>query len=112
MRAFVFSCVALFGVAAAAQTPPALNEKLLREAMISTLKDAESARFKSIRYAPSDAAGMWEMCGEVNAKNSYGGYAGFTRFYGVVAKNAKEPPYYIVMALGETADIMCKKVGL
>jgi hypothetical protein len=111
MRVFVLCCLAFFSVAVAAQSAPPLNEKLLKEAMSSSLKDAESARFKSIRYVPSNTAGMWKMCGEVNAKNSYGGYAGFSRFYGLVSQKAKEPPYYIVIAMGETADSMCKKMG-
>lgn len=94
---------------AASQTAPTLNEKLLREAMVNHLKDAESARFKSIVYKPSGPEGMWEMCGEVNAKNAFGGYVGFTKFIGAVVKHGKKPPTYIVVAVGETADTMCQK---
>ena len=45
--------------------------------IVSTLKDPESARFRNVQV-------KWEaVCGEVNAKNSYGGYVGFRRFYAI-----------------------------
>ncbi len=42
------------------------------------LKDPESARFKNLRFV--DYKGGKLICGEVNAKNSYGGYVGFAPF--------------------------------
>lgn len=39
------------------------------------LRDPESARFRNL------SLGLTGMCGEVNGKNAYGGYAGFRRFY-------------------------------
>ncbi|MBK3463049.1 hypothetical protein [Pseudomonas haemolytica] len=42
----------------------------------SALKDPASAQFKDVRIA--DVTGA--VCGQVNAKNSYGGYSGFARF--------------------------------
>lgn len=35
-----------------------------------TLKDGDSAKFRN----------QWELCGEVNAKNSFGAYTGFQRY--------------------------------
>ena len=46
------------------------NNKL-EEAVKKVLKDPNSAQFQNIKG----------ICGEVNAKNSYGGYTGFKRFY-------------------------------
>ena len=46
----------------------------------SRLKDPDSANFKDVRFysgGPSPA-----VCGQVNAKNSFGGYMGFRRFIG------------------------------
>jgi len=41
------------------------------------LKDPDSAKFRGLKM-------KWgTVCGEVNAKNSYGGYAGFRRFYAI-----------------------------
>ncbi|MDT1887731.1 hypothetical protein ACN6Q4_20435, partial [Acinetobacter baumannii] len=34
------------------------------------LKDGETAKFRN----------QWELCGEVNAKNSFGAYTGFQRY--------------------------------
>lgn len=45
-------------------------------AVRSALKDPASAQFKDIRIA--DVTGS--VCGQVNAKNSYGGYTGFKLF--------------------------------
>lgn len=47
-----------------------------RQKVKQTLKDPESAQFKSEVIAKSPAL----FCGEVNAKNSMGGYVGFTRY--------------------------------
>ncbi|WPP68960.1 hypothetical protein SOI81_11280 [Acinetobacter pittii] len=45
-------------------------EKESKEAVLSILKDPESAQFQNVKG----------VCGEVNSKNSYGGYTGFNRF--------------------------------
>lgn len=45
-----------------------------REKFIYALKDPESAKFRN-EFLMRDA-----LCGEVNAKNSMGGYTGFKRF--------------------------------
>lgn len=43
------------------------------------LKDADSAKFRNI-YVKDKSL----VCGEVNAKNSYGGYSGFVFFNSVI----------------------------
>lgn len=40
------------------------------------LTDPDSAEFRNLRKLPGEA-----VCGEVNAKNAYGGYVGFKHFY-------------------------------
>lgn len=47
------------------------QEKATEELVKSALKDPESAKFKNVVG----------VCGEVNSKNSYGGYTGFKSFY-------------------------------
>ena len=46
------------------------------------LKDPESARYRNLLFTKSKMAPfeVVVVCGEVNAKNSFGGYAGFGRF--------------------------------
>lgn len=56
-------------------------------AVKSSLKDPDSATFRHFG-AFKDADGGLRECGEVNSKNSYGGYVGFTRFNSTVLENA------------------------
>lgn len=44
----------------------------------NTLKDPESAKFRDVRFVMHEGGAM--ICGEVNGKNSYGGYVGFVTF--------------------------------
>ena len=46
--------------------------------VLEAMKDPDSAKFRNVAATTTGAF----VCGEVNAKNSMGGYAGFTRFYG------------------------------
>lgn len=46
--------------------------------LTDSLKDPDSAKFRNVRMKAFD--GMHVVCGEVNAKNSYGGYTGFKKF--------------------------------
>lgn len=49
-----------------------------REAVEYKLKDARSAEFRNLYF--SNKGGVPVSCGEVNSKNSFGGYVGFQRF--------------------------------
>jgi len=51
-------------------------ERAIETAVREMLKDPDSAKFKNISELPSG-----KFCGEVNAKNSYGGYAGWKVFW-------------------------------
>jgi hypothetical protein len=61
-----------------------------KDAIRERLKDPESAQFRNIRVGKED---FKPVRGEVNAKNSYGGYIGYQKFYvdfgrdGVVLEN-------------------------
>lgn len=72
----------LFAGQCAAQStpkPPAL--RIIKAAIAENLKDPESARFRNIeRVDKPDASIDGIYCGEVNAKNSYGGYIGYLPF--------------------------------
>lgn len=46
-----------------------------KKAVLANLKDPESAKFNGL-YTAKDAY----LCGEVNARNSFGGYVGYKRF--------------------------------
>ena len=54
------------------------------------LKDPDSARFQNVRLVPYASGKV--VCGEVNAKNSYGGYVGYTPFVaGVLGATIYDP---------------------
>lgn len=105
----VLSFVAL--TAFAAGKPPKVNESELRKEFKS-LKDQESAKFRNIKFAPAEAEDSWMMCGEYNAKNSYGGYAGFSRFMGMAVVKGRQTIYLVMTVEDEVANSMCAKYGL
>lgn len=47
-----------------------------KRAVIARLKDPDSAQFRNLRIGKGDI-----VCGEVNARNSYGGMTGFQPFF-------------------------------
>jgi hypothetical protein len=57
-----------------------------KEKVTLRLKDPESARFADMHFATFKKNGELSVCGQVNAKNSYGGYTGFEKFAYIVDK--------------------------
>lgn len=60
-----------------------------KEAVSAQLKDPESARFKDVVFR--SLKNGFAVCGQVNAKNSFGGYVGFRAFYVSDGKVTLEP---------------------
>ena len=64
----------------------------LTEHVKSQFKDPESAQFRNTQYYSKvyvyekglRIPAIHKVCGEVNAKNSFGGYVGFRRFYSLI----------------------------
>jgi hypothetical protein len=48
----------------------------MRAPLLASLKDADSAQFRNEHFVKDDSY----LCGEVNSKNSMGGYVGYKRF--------------------------------
>lgn len=68
--------ISLLVLIAAVSLPAVAQEAELKAIVLGTLKDPDSAQFRNLRVVSGGAA----LCGEVNAKNSYGGYNGFKSF--------------------------------
>ncbi|MAR55992.1 MAG: hypothetical protein CMM93_02310 [Rickettsiales bacterium] len=54
---------------------------LTKKGLEKRLKDPDSAEYRNVRYNGGQPHSA--VCGEVNSKNSYGGYTGFVPFFGV-----------------------------
>lgn len=50
-------------------------EASAKDAAASLLRDPASAQFRNVRTTPDGV-----VCGEINGRNGFGAYAGFTRF--------------------------------
>lgn len=69
--------------------------------MRARLKDPESARFQNIR-----PVARGEICGQVNAKNAFGGYVGFQHFW-LKDIEAPRPTLLIDSADTKLAGVIC-----
>ena len=56
-----------------------------KQAIAATFRDPASVQFKDVRLA-KNVDGDDALFGQVNAKNGYGGYAGFTHFCGAIIR--------------------------
>lgn len=54
---------------------------ILEQTIKKQMKDPESAQFQNWHYVKASKKSPATFCGEVNAKNSFGGYTGFKRFF-------------------------------
>ncbi len=79
---------------------------MVQQLVRNALKDGDSAKFRN----------QWELCGEVNAKNSFGAYTGFQRFIASKEKIYFENEYnsdsYSISAFNQVWNTDCKKVLL
>lgn len=74
------------GFAGESTWEPMSDETVLRKIFLekSRLKDPSSIQLRSVKYTKfqgKDGTPTTIWCGEVNAKNSYGGYVGFSPFF-------------------------------
>jgi len=112
--AATLSCAAIFPAFAAdhAATPKELTVVKKAFSEMETLKDPDSVKIKDVRISGDN------VCGKVNAKNSYGAYVGYTIFFGMYfSKNKEGNPVALIMHIdsGDEDNIaqqMCATKGL
>ncbi len=92
-------------VAASAHADDQQQIELAKQIAVHDLKDPDSAQFRDLvaRNTGKDYA----VCGEINAKNSYGGYVGYRQFYVLVGAKS------VVIKRGDQimdqlVDLVCK----
>lgn len=80
MMTRIISALIALGLVGCGHADPTAEDLLIvdaKTAIAATLKDPDSAKFRGIKAYP--AKGL--VCGEVNGKNSYGAYSGFSPFF-------------------------------
>lgn len=84
---------------------------VVKAALAEKLKDPDSMKLKNVQIAEDGT-----LCGDVNAKNSYGGYTGFSRFIGMYFSANKEgKPVAIIIGIDSKEGIsqkMCADRGM
>ena len=91
------------------ETPQQVVEKG-KKAIADTLKDPASAQFRNVRLVQYLDGVV--ICGEINGKNSYGGYVGFRDFVGetnsgTMRRNDKAKYADITAAANTGIDTAC-----
>ncbi|HCG5835882.1 TPA: hypothetical protein NJ118_004605 [Vibrio parahaemolyticus] len=112
MRFLITLSIVLFSLPSFSSDFEATDKEIevITNAVKASLKDPYSAKFKSIKRAGVD------VCGEVNAKNSFGGYGGYMMFYGVYIDGASPKALILDMADNKNSKQAiletCKEKGL
>lgn len=87
-----------------------LGLQLASDKVKKILKDPDSALFRNVRYVHFKDKGRL-VCGEYNAKNSYGGYIGYALFVGSPAEITtlidKKPMLYTEIFTNESIKRLC-----
>lgn len=102
-RIILGATLAVYALASMAAGLTAKEIEGLRSAMDARLKDSQSARFKDVRVGDKGTT-----CGLVNAKNSYGAFAGYVPF---MAVRLSTGDFYVV-DISEEAGQICQKKGI
>lgn len=76
----------------------------LKETVVIGFKDPSSSQFKNANLRQKTYGEAYYLCGEVNAKNSYGGYVGFERFIATAYPNGKMESLREQQKLGSIRD--------
>lgn len=89
---------------ACAREPTAGERATIREGLLDKLKDPESARIGKLSVGPTrDKPGV-AVCGEVNARNSFGGYTGMQPFLGFMGPDRAGATKFYLFTIGNDAD--------
>ena len=112
MRIMIAAFACAVSVCAPAATPKSATKTdiaAIRDSMQDYLKDASSAQFRNVVKIGTD------VCGEVNAKNGFGGYTGFRKFAAGVLP-AKHGEVAMIIAIddedGNQATQICVEKGM
>lgn len=80
MRNLIAATLLAAATTGAQAAPPPPSVQAVRQAVAAELRDPGAAQFRDVRVVASTEAGA-NACGEVNAKNGYGGFIGWQPFF-------------------------------
>lgn len=93
MKTALALALALIGSAQAATTGThAAFVSAAKDQLTRSFKDPASAQYRGLFVSEVQYRGTKALCGEVNARNSYGGYVGFRRFVATDELHEVEDP--------------------
>jgi hypothetical protein len=78
---------------------------VIKLVMEEKLKDPYSAQYSNVRILGVDKEGSDKVCGQVNAKNSYGAYIGKKGFFGKFSKKVGGRLHFDLISIADTEDI-------
>ena len=87
---------------------PAAARQAVAQAVANTMKDPNSAEFRDWHAFQSQKGLL--VCGEVNAKNGYGGYVGFTHFVAHAAADGRLLSSPAFASDGSRPDVMIDSI--
>ncbi|OTA15240.1 exported hypothetical protein [Xenorhabdus beddingii] len=111
LAVLVLISVSFFAKSAITDRPLTQQEISLVESELKvSLKDPDSAKFKHVNLIQDSESSIDIYCGQVNAKNSYGGYVGFKPFIMVLLTNDKNERKVMELPTGEESSIREKAI--
>ena len=85
VKSLIITCSLIFYSTTAFATPLTVDEHLFvvrsKAYLLELLNDPDSAKFRRFRYVRDEVNSVSVFCGEINAKNQFGGYVGFKKFF-------------------------------
>lgn len=111
MKKIVFVIIGILSFSSAASDITSAQKEIRNQ-----MKDPESAKFKGVKQI-TNLRGEMAVCGEVNSKNSYGGYVGYKTFAyksgkAVIDGSFNTPGDYEFFALSGCAGSNVERVAL
>ncbi len=118
LKAFAFTiAIVLLSISSVRAEQIILSKKQIawiKDNISGKMKDPDSVKFKELKAVKlSNDTGWIDVCGQFNAKNSYGAYVGYKLFHGWIT-----PDGFIAVSFGrsETDDVIaidtCRSAGL
>jgi hypothetical protein len=113
----LFALVPLVALAATVESQRDATEAeraTIEEGVKRGLRDPASAEFRQIKIGP-DKEGVLMACGEVNSKNAFGGYVGFSKFMAMLVVREEKVAAALLIGIDSRYPVaaeQCAKIGL